>query len=112
MLALQPVLAAAEVTGDDRVTHGLSEALAIGLVNRVVDTNLLDAGVEYARTVCRHSLPVLDLVTRAVRRAGETSLHEGLKSEAELSALSYATEDGTEGMQAFLDKRKPVFRDR
>jgi enoyl-CoA hydratase len=39
-------------------------------------------------------------------------LQEGLAIEADLNTLAFETEDATEGMAAFLEKRKPVFRDR
>jgi enoyl-CoA hydratase len=38
-------------------------------------------------------------------------LPEGLKVESNLSTLAYSLEDANEGMQAFLDKRKPQFKD-
>jgi enoyl-CoA hydratase len=38
-------------------------------------------------------------------------LHEGLKIEADLSTLAFQTEDSVEGTKAFLEKRKPEFRD-
>ena len=41
----------------------------------------------------------------------DVPVHEGLKIEADLSTLAYQTHDADEGMQAFIDKRKPVFGD-
>jgi enoyl-CoA hydratase len=38
-------------------------------------------------------------------------LPEGLKIEADLSTLAFQTEDSVEGMTAFIEKRKPVFKD-
>jgi enoyl-CoA hydratase/carnithine racemase len=46
-----------------------------------------------------------------VGRALATPLAEGLKIEADLSTLAYQTRDAVEGMQAFIDKRKPRFSD-
>lgn len=87
------------------------EAERIGLVHGVVEGDLLSAGVEFARRFTRYSLPVLDLARRAVQRASEVHLTEGLRIEAELSTLAYRTADAEEGMAAFEEKRKPEFRD-
>lgn len=87
------------------------EAERIGLVNAVVDGDLLQAGLEFASRFTRYSLPVLDLARRAVQRAGDLPLHEGLQVEADLSTLAYRTADAEEGMAAFEEKRKPEFRD-
>jgi enoyl-CoA hydratase len=57
------------------------------------------------------SLPVLGLARDAIRRAHDLPLHDGLKIEADLSTLAFQTEDAAEGMTAFVEKRKPVFRD-
>jgi len=54
---------------------------------------------------------VLGFAREAVTRARDTSLHEGLKIEADLSTLAFQTGDAGEGMAAFLEKRKPKFRD-
>ena len=88
------------------------EALAIGLVNRIADGDLIEAGKSYAREMTGYSLRALALARDAVRRGLQTTLHEGLAIEADLNTLAFETEDATEGMAAFLEKRKPVFRDR
>ena len=44
-------------------------------------------------------------------RALDVPLEDGLKLEADLNTLAFQTEDATEGMTAFIEKRKPVFRD-
>jgi enoyl-CoA hydratase len=88
------------------------EALAIGLVNRIADGDLIEAGKSYAREMTAYSLRALALARDAVRRGGQTTLQEGLAIEADLNTLAFETEDATEGMAAFLEKRKPVFRDR
>ena len=51
-------------------------------------------------------------VKEAVNRAHETTLREGLLFERRLFHAMFATEDQKEGMAAFLEKRKPQFRDR
>jgi enoyl-CoA hydratase len=51
-------------------------------------------------------------VRAAVQRALDLPISEGLKVEADLSTLAFQTEDSVEGMAAFIEKRKPVFKDR
>jgi len=87
------------------------EAERIGLVNAVVSGDLLAAGVEFAGRFTRYSLPVLEFARRAVQRAGDLPLVEGLRVEAELSTLAYRTGDAEEGMAAFEEKRRPEFKD-
>jgi enoyl-CoA hydratase len=87
------------------------EAERIGLVNAVVQGDLIEAGVEFAGRFTRYSLPVLEFARRAVQRAGDLPLHEGLRVEAELSTLAFRTADAEEGMAAFEAKRKPEFKD-
>jgi enoyl-CoA hydratase len=87
------------------------EALRIGLVNRLIDGDPLEGGLAFAREFSGHSLRTLEFARAAVRRAADLPLPEGLKSEAELSTLAYRTADAEEGMAAFVEKRKPDFRD-
>jgi enoyl-CoA hydratase len=87
------------------------EAVRIGLVNRVVDGDLIAAGQAFAREMTGFSLPVLCLARDAIRRAHDLPLHDGLKIEADLSTLAFQTADAVEGMTAFVEKRKPVFKD-
>lgn len=92
-------------------TVAAEEALAIGLVNRIVQAPGLEAAKAYAREFTGNGLRALQLAREAVQRAGDLSLHEGLRMEADLSTLAYRTKDAEEGMQAFVEKRKAVFRD-
>ncbi len=87
------------------------EAAAIGLVNRVVETDLLDAGRAFAGEFSAFGLPALSFARSAVSRALDLPLLQGLKVEADLSTLAYCTRDAEEGMAAFVEKRKPEFRD-
>ena len=86
------------------------EALQIGLVNRLVDGDLLEAGKSFAREMTGFSLPALSFARDAVRRGLATSLEQGLEIEADLNTLAFQTADSVEGIAAFLEKRKPVFR--
>ena len=92
-------------------TVAAEEALAIGLVNRIVHAPGLDAAKAYAREFSGHGLRALQFGRDAVQRSMDVTLHEGLRLEADLSTLAYRTRDAEEGMQAFVEKRKAVFRD-
>jgi enoyl-CoA hydratase len=83
----------------------------MGLVNRLVEGDAIEAGMAFAREFTGHSLVTLRLAREAVQRALQTTLDEGLKVEADLSTLAYQTRDAAEGMSAFLEKRKPGFKD-
>jgi enoyl-CoA hydratase len=89
-----------------------SEALAIGLVNRIVEGDAMQAAIDYGRQFTKHSLLTLQLIRDAGQRAMVSPLAEGLKTEADLSTLSMESEDGQEGLQAFLAKRPPNFKDK
>ena len=88
-----------------------AEAERIGLVNRLVDGDPVEAGIAFARGFTQHSLPVLAFARSAVLRALSVPLREGFKIEADLSTLAYRTQDCAEGVAAFEQKRKPNFRD-
>jgi len=87
------------------------EALAIGLVNRIVEGPAVEAGKAYAREFTGHSLRALQFAREAVLRAADLPLYEGLRLEADLSTLAYRTADAEEGMQAFVEKRPAAFKD-
>ncbi|MBM3356493.1 MAG: enoyl-CoA hydratase [Betaproteobacteria bacterium] len=87
------------------------EALRIGLLNRLVDADAVAQGVAFAREFAGHSRPVLRLARDAVTRALDMPLAQGLKAEADLSTLAFQTKDAAEGMAAFMEKRKPHFKD-
>ncbi|QDL38578.1 enoyl-CoA hydratase/isomerase family protein [Rhodoferax sediminis] len=92
-------------------TVNAEEALAIGLVNRIVQAPGLAAAKAYAREFSGHGLLALQFAREAVQRALDGPLHEGLRVEADLSTLAYRTRDAEAGMQAFVEKRKAEFRD-
>jgi enoyl-CoA hydratase len=72
----------------------------------------LDAALELAGRVTERPPIAVRLAKQAVLAAEETSLSAGLETERRLYELSMATEDRVEGMEAFLEKRKPEFRGR
>jgi len=89
------------------------EAERAGLVARLVAPDkLLDEAIAVAGAICAYSLPAVMMAKEAVNRAYEGSLSEGILFERRNFHALFATEDQKEGMQAFLDKRKPTFRHR
>jgi enoyl-CoA hydratase len=92
-------------------TVDAAEAERIGLVNRIVDGDAVDAGLAFAREFTCYSLPVLAFARGAVQRALDLPIQAGLKVEADLSTLSFQTKDADEGAAAFAEKRKARFVD-
>ena len=90
-----------------------SEAERCGLVARVVaPEKLLDEALAAAAKIASYSLPIVMMAKETVNRAQETSLSEGARFERRLFLSMFATEDQKEGMKAFIEKRKPDFRNR
>ena len=89
------------------------EAERSGLVSRVVPAKkLLEEAMSAAHKITEKSLLTSRAVKEAVNRSYETTLREGLLFERRLFHALFATEDQSEGMNAFLEKREPQFRDR
>ncbi len=87
------------------------EAERSGLVSRVVPAKkLMEDAMATAAKIAEKSLLTSMAVKEAVNRAYETTLREGLLFERRLFHALFATEDQTEGMAAFLEKREPQFR--
>jgi enoyl-CoA hydratase len=90
-----------------------AEAERVGLVSRVVPlAELMNEAMKAARKICELSLPVVMMAKESVNRAFETTLAEGVRFERRLFHSGFAIEDQKEGMAAFIEKRKPVFRNR
>ena len=86
------------------------EALRIGLVDEVVPAGDVAARAkELAEAIAAKSPVALRLIKQAVRTSMRTPLDEGLRQEVSLFALAFASEDMKEGVDAFLNKRKPTF---
>lgn len=89
------------------------EAHRIGLVEFLVEEGgHLDKARELANRMARWSPVALRLVKKGVREAAEHHLEDGLDAERELFLEAFASEDGREGVRAFVEKRKPRFRGR
>jgi len=84
-----------------------------GLVNHVYESEELEARtMELANKIAEKAPIALQLCKEAVKFASRSNLDEGLRREVDLFAICFSTEDKTEGVSAFLEKRKPVFRGR
>ncbi|MFZ5749569.1 MAG: enoyl-CoA hydratase [Pseudomonadota bacterium] len=90
-----------------------AEAERSGLVSRVVPAaKLIPEAMAAARKIAEKSVLATMAVKEAVNRAYETTLQEGVLFERRVFNALFATDDQKEGMQAFLEKRQPQFRDR
>jgi enoyl-CoA hydratase len=90
-----------------------AEAERSGLVSRVVPAaELLDDALKTAAKIAALSRPSVYVAKESVNRAYETTLAEGVRFERRLFHSLFATEDQSEGMAAFVEKRKPAFKNR
>ncbi len=88
-----------------------AEAERAGLVSRVVaPEKLLDEAIAIAAGIAEYSLPSVMMAKEAINRAYEVPLAEGILFERRVFHSLFATADQKEGMAAFAEKRKPVFR--
>lgn len=89
------------------------EAERSGLVSRIVPAaDLIDEAVKAAAKVASMSRPIAMMTKESVNRSYETTLAEGILFERRTFHSVFATEDQKEGMSAFIDKRKPAFKNR
>ncbi len=89
------------------------EAERAGLVARVVPADkMLEDAMEAAEKIASFSLPILMMTKESVNRSYETTLSEGLRFERRLFQSMFATEDQSEGMTAFVEKRKANFQNK
>ena len=84
-----------------------------GLVNHVYPAAELEAKtMELAEKIAEKAPIALQLSKEAVKFASRSNLDEGLRREVDLFAICFSTEDKQEGVAAFLEKRKPIFKGR
>ncbi|MEO1040201.1 MAG: enoyl-CoA hydratase [Pseudomonadota bacterium] len=89
------------------------EAERAGLVSRVVPADdLLDVAMEAAETIASKSLPIAMMTKETINMAFEMGLAEGVRFERRVFQSQFATEDQSEGMAAFADKRAAHFKHR
>ena len=90
-----------------------AEAERAGLVSRIVPIDKLrDDAIATATTIANMSLPIAIMAKECVNQAYETLLADGMRFERRVFHSTFATQDQKEGMAAFVEKRKPAFRNR
>ncbi len=89
----------------------VEEAERAGLVSRIEPLETyLDEALKVADGIAAYSRPILYLAKEAVNMALDTTLTQGLKTERTLFHSTFAFEDQKEGMKAFIEKRKPEYK--
>lgn len=100
------------LTGRGRTLTG-EEAFSVGLASRVVDDDKLDAEIDKIVDALVKTGPFAVTETkRLVRSAQEMSPDAGLAAEASAFALCFTREESSEGIEAFLSKRTPIFQEK
>ena len=90
-----------------------AEAERAGLVSRIIPVaELVDVAVKVAGKIAALSRPIVMLCKESVNAAFETGLAQGITFERRLFHSTFSTEDQKEGMAAFVEKRKPAFKNR
>ena len=98
------------LTGD---IMSADEAEKSGLVAKVIANEKFDVSLkEIAQKIANQSKPLAKLAKQAVNVAYETTLEEGIRSERSLFYSTFALEDHVEGMEAFSEKRKPIWNNK
>ena len=94
-------------------TIDAAEALRIGLVTKVVPAQeLMAATLEFGRRIARHPPQVVRLTKRLMRESQRVDLRTSLELSSAYQALAHYTEDHAEAIDAFIEKRPPVFTGR
>jgi len=89
------------------------EAETAGLVNRVYPVDAyLDEAIKLAQKIAEMPQVAVRLIKDAVNKAEDLGLSAGLEYEKRNFYISFSTEDKSEGMHAFIDKRKPEWKHR
>ncbi|HPK53539.1 MAG TPA: enoyl-CoA hydratase-related protein [Smithellaceae bacterium] len=87
------------------------EAFRLGIVNRVVpDQHLIEEAMKLARTLAQRAPVALTMIKNAISVGANLDLESAQENEAKCSGVLFDTEDRIEGMNAFLEKRKAVFK--
>ncbi|MGE5796859.1 MAG: enoyl-CoA hydratase/isomerase family protein [Ignavibacteria bacterium] len=98
------------LTGD---SIDAAEAFRVGLVNKVCKQNeLLAKAIETAAKIASMPANAVRLAVKAINAADEMPANTAMQFETSLFAMSCGTEDFKEGTAAFLEKRKPSFKDK
>ena len=91
---------------------GADEALRMGLASRIVDGDVLEAALEAAEGIAALGPLAVRYAKRCIHDHADGDLHAALAAERALFGLCFASEDQTEGMRAFLEKRTAQFKGR
>ena len=87
------------------------EALKLGIINKLVKTDELDDAVEEFTNKFRKLAPIaVGKAKMLINKSMENDMKEHLELESKTAAFSAASEDFTEGVTAFVEKRKPIFK--
>ena len=101
---------AMEMVLNNRILNA-KEALHYGLVNRVVPVErFLEEAFSLADEIANRAPIALRLAKEAVNNAFETPLSNGISDERKSFYLLFSTQDQKEGMKAFIEKRKPIWK--
>src|SRR5438552_4164874 len=107
--------ALAELDADETVRAPVTaeRAYELGIVNKVVPAEMtIEVAKRLARQLAEKPPLAVRMAKEAVLKAFESPLSEGLASERKSFYFLFASEDQKEGMHAFLEKRKGVFKGR
>ena len=85
------------------------EALQMGLVSRSVEGDVVEAAMKVAKTISEKGPVAIHLAKRAIHENSDSDLTSALAAERGLFGQCFATSDQTEGMSAFLEKRRAKF---
>lgn len=89
------------------------EAYDYGLINKIVPVDLyLEEAMNLAKTIASMSPIAIQSIKESINQGYESFLQEGLRFERKNFYMLFATEDQKEGMNAFIEKRKPEFKGR
>jgi enoyl-CoA hydratase/carnithine racemase len=90
-----------------------ADAERLGLVNKAVPgADVNKAAEEFANRILKGAPMSVAFIKEAIKKGVELSLEEGLRLEADLSAMVATTDDSKEGPRAFAEKRAPVWKGR
>lgn len=95
------------------VPIGADKALAAGLVAEIFPAGdpVVEGAIKTADKIASHSKLIVQMCKEATNAAYETTLAEGLATEKRLFHATFSTDDRKEGMTAFVEKRKPAWKD-
>lgn len=103
--AYEMILSGQPITG--------TEAAHLGLANHAVsEEEVFEKSMKLATTIAAKSKPTINNVMQLIPYAKTAQFSDGVKQEAEAFGTIFGSEDAKEGVQAFIEKRKPNFKDK